>query len=229
MAVLEDLQKDVEDVRVGLLDLVQQQHAVGLAANGLGQLAALVVADVAGRRAHQPRDGVLLHVLGHVDPDQRLVVAEQELRQGAGELGLAHAGGAQEDERAGRPLGVLQAGAGAPDGLRDDLDSGVLADHALVEFVLHAHQLLGLGLGQLENGDAGPHRDDVSDLLLADRGTLARLARFPGLLELAFFVRQLALLVAQRSGLLELLGLDRGLLLAASRLDFALQLTVGRR
>jgi hypothetical protein len=48
-AVLKDLQQDVEDVRVGLLDLVQQQHAVGLAPHGLGQLAALVVSDVAGR------------------------------------------------------------------------------------------------------------------------------------------------------------------------------------
>src|ERR1035441_2668274 len=228
-AVLEDLQEDVEDVGVGLLDLVEQQHRVGLAPDRLGQLAALVVADVAGGRADEPRDGVLLHVLGHVDPDQRLVVAEEELGERARELGLAHARGAQEDERAGRTLGVLEAGAGAPDRLGDDLDGGVLADHALVQFVLHAHQLLGLGLGQLEDGDAGPHRDDVGDLLLADRGTLAGLARFPCLLELAFLIRELALLVAQGSRLLELLGLDRRLLLAAGGLDFGLQLAVGRR
>ena len=33
-----------------------------------------------------------------------------------------------------------------------------------MELLLHAHQLLGLGLGQLEHRDAGPHRDDVGDL-----------------------------------------------------------------
>ncbi len=60
-------------------------------------------------------------------------------------------------------------------------------------------------------------------------GPLAGLARFPLLLELAFLVRQLALLVAQGRGLLELLGLDRGLLLAARGLDFVLELAVGRR
>ena len=109
--VLEDLQQDVEDVRVGLLDLVEQQHAVRLAPHGLGELAALVVADVAGRRADQSRDGVLLHVLGHVDTRHRVLVAEQEVGEGAGELGLADAGGAEEDERAGRALGVLEAGA----------------------------------------------------------------------------------------------------------------------
>ena len=57
-----DLEQDVEDIRVGLLDLVEQQHRVRLAAHGLGQLAALVVADVAG--ASQPDgDRMLLHVL----------------------------------------------------------------------------------------------------------------------------------------------------------------------
>ena len=34
-AVLEDLEQDVEDVGVGLLDLVEQQYRVGLAAHGL--------------------------------------------------------------------------------------------------------------------------------------------------------------------------------------------------
>jgi hypothetical protein len=74
---------------VGLLDLVKQEHRVRLAAHGLGQLAALVVADVTRGRADQTGDRVLLHVLGHVDADHRLLVAEQELGERAGELGLA--------------------------------------------------------------------------------------------------------------------------------------------
>src|SRR6478736_154186 len=53
---------------------------------------------------------------------------------------------------------------------------------------------------------------------------ITSIAGFPLLLELAFLVRQLALLVAQRGGLLELLGLDRRLLVAARGLDFGLQL-----
>ena len=109
------------------------------------------------------------------------------------------------------------------------LIADVLADDALVELVLHAHQLLGLGLGQLEDGDAGPHRDDVGDLLLADLRALAALARVPLVLELALLVRELALLVAQVGGLLELLGLDRGLLLAPRRLDLLLEVAVDGR
>src|SRR5271154_2772430 len=74
----------------------------------------------------------------------------------------------------------------------------VLPDHALVQLFLHPHQLGRLGLGQLEHGDAGPHRDDVGDLLLADRRTFAGLAGFPRLLELALLVGGLALLVGRR-------------------------------
>ena len=119
VAVLQDLQQDVEDLRVRLLDLVEQDHGVGLAADRLGQLAALFVADVAGRRADQRRHVVPLHELGHVDLDQRVLGAEHELGQRLGQLGLADAGGAEEDERADRPLGILQPGARAADGLGD--------------------------------------------------------------------------------------------------------------
>ena len=215
LPVLEDLQEDVEDVRVRLLDLVEEHDRVRLAAHGLGELAALVVADVAGRRADQPRDRVLLHVLGHVDLDHRVLVAEQELGERARELGLPHARRAEEDERAGRPLRILDPGAGAADRLRDGDDRRVLADHALVQLVLHADQLLRLGLGELEDRDARPHRDDVGDLVLADLRLLDLLLAAPLLLELALLLRQLALLVAQRGGLLELLALDRVLLVLA--------------
>ena len=67
--VVENLEQHVEDVVVGLLDLVEQDHREGLSPHGLGELAALLVADVAGRGPDQARDGVLLHVLAHVDPD----------------------------------------------------------------------------------------------------------------------------------------------------------------
>src|SRR4051812_4429799 len=187
-------------------------------------------ADVARGRAHQARDGVLLHVLRHVDAHHRVLVAEQELGERPCELGLADARRAQEDERAGRPLRVLQARARAADRLRDDLDGGVLPDDALVELLLHAHELLRLGLGELEHRDAGPHRDDVGDLLLADGRTLGvTLAPLPLLLELALAVRELALGVAEVRGLLELLRLDRGLLGAPRLLDLLLELPVHGR
>ncbi len=78
------------------LDLVEQHDRVRLAAHGFREITALLVADVARRRADQPRHGVLLHELRHVDADHGLFGIEQERRQRFRELGLADAGGAQE-------------------------------------------------------------------------------------------------------------------------------------
>jgi hypothetical protein len=80
-ALFHHLEQHVEDVRVRLLDLVEQNDRVGATADLLGQVAALLVADVARRRADQARGIVLLHVLGHVDLDDRVLVAEHEARE----------------------------------------------------------------------------------------------------------------------------------------------------
>src|SRR3954462_10959822 len=124
-----------------------------------------------------------------------------------------------------RRVGLGEAGSGVGGGAVGLL----LADDALEQLVLHADELLGLGLGELENGDAGPHRDDVGDLLLADLGALATLTGSPLVLELLLLVGEAALLVAQVGGLLELLGVDRGLLLAPRGLSLLLGVAgVGR-
>ncbi len=95
-AVVEHLQEHVEHVGVSLFDLVEQDHAVGLSAHRLGEVPAFLVADVAGRRADQARDRMLLHEFGHVDADEVILRIEQESRERLAQLGLAHARGAQE-------------------------------------------------------------------------------------------------------------------------------------
>ena len=124
---------------MGLFDFVQQDHGVGPAADGLGQHAALFVAHVARRGADQPADGVPLHELAHVEADHGVFVVEHHLGQGLAQFGLAHAGGPEEDERADGPVGVLQAGAVAADGVGHGLDRLVLADQPLVDAVFE-HQ-----------------------------------------------------------------------------------------
>ena len=109
-AVVHHLQQDVEDVRMRLLDLVEQQHAVRMLGDRLGEQAALVEADVARRRADQARHGVALHVLRHVEADQLDAQAVGELPR---DLGLADAGRPAEQEAADRLLRVAEA-ASAP-------------------------------------------------------------------------------------------------------------------
>ena len=79
---------------MGLFDLVEEDDGVRAPADGLGELATLVVAHVSGRGTDELGDRVLLHELGHVEGDEGVLAAKEELGQGLGELGLAHAGGA---------------------------------------------------------------------------------------------------------------------------------------
>ena len=111
------LQQDVEHVGVRLLDLVEQHHRVRPAADGLGELTALVVADVARGRADEARHVVLLLVLRHVDADHRVLVVEQEVGEAARQLGLADARRAEEQERADR-AGAGRTGRRATGGWR---------------------------------------------------------------------------------------------------------------
>ena len=123
-----------------LLDLIEEDHRIGPAAHRLGQLAALVITDVAGRRPDQARGRVALHELGHIEPDQSVLGVEKELGQRPGQLGLADARRAQEDEGSDRPAGVLQPCPAAAHGLRHRHDGVVLADHPLVQVLLHSEQ-----------------------------------------------------------------------------------------
>ncbi len=189
------MQQHVEHLGVGFLDLVEQHHAVGLAAHGLRQLPAFLIAHVAGRRAHQPRHGVLFLVLAHIDADHSLVGVEQELGQRASHLGLAHAGGTQEDERAQGPVGVLQAAAGAADGVGDGAHRIVLAHHALVQPLFHVQQLLNFTFQQPRDGDAGPLAHDLGNVLGIDFFFQQPLALLE-LIELGFALGQLPLQVA---------------------------------
>ena len=97
-SLFHDLEEHVEDVRVRLLDLVKEHDRVGATTHTLGELAALLIADVARRRADEARGVVLLHVLAHVHGDDCVFVTKEELCELLAEVGLAHARGAEEQE-----------------------------------------------------------------------------------------------------------------------------------
>ena len=78
---------------MGFFDFVEQEDGVRLAPHRLGQLPALVVADVSRRRPDETRDRMLLHVFRHVEADHVRLVVEQAGRQGARQFGLSDARG----------------------------------------------------------------------------------------------------------------------------------------
>ena len=163
-----------------------------MAADLLGQQPGLVVADIARGRADEAGHRVLFHVLAHVDGDERVNGVEQLAGQLLDQLGLADAGGADED-KAGRAVTARQVGAGALDGPGHGVDSLVLADDVRLEGILQPLQAAILGLFDLHSRYTGPKLNDLCDVVHGH-----------------FNFRDLQLQGGQLFALLRQIGLDRG-------------------
>uniref|UniRef100_A0A452ZKJ8 Uncharacterized protein n=1 Tax=Aegilops tauschii subsp. strangulata TaxID=200361 RepID=A0A452ZKJ8_AEGTS len=167
-AVVQHLEERVEHRHVRLLHLVEQDHAVRPPPHLLRQLPTLLVPNIARWRSDEAGDGVLLHVLGHVDADEQVLVVEQLLGEGLGELGLAHAGRAQEEERPGGLLRPSKPRPGPQHSLGDGVHGLRLPDHPRVQPVRHADEPLLVVLPEPGHRDAGPPAHHLRDLLRAD-------------------------------------------------------------
>ena len=151
-----------------LLDLVEENHRIRPAPDSLSQLPALVVAHIARRRADQPRDRVLLHVLAHVDAHHRLLIVEHELSQRPRRLRLAHARRPKKNKRTNRPLRIAQPRARTPNRIGHDGQRRVLPDDPLAQPRLHLDELLYLALQHPRDGNPRPLADDAGDVFLID-------------------------------------------------------------
>ena len=164
-AVVEHLQQHVEDVRMRLLDLVEEDDRVGFASDGLRELSALVVTDVSRRRPDESRGAELLLILAHVDPRHHVLVVEEVFGERLGQLRLADARSAEEDERSDGSLRVLQPRPTATHSVCNGADGLVLTYDAPMQLVLQMQQFLALALQHLAHRDARPAGDDVRDVL----------------------------------------------------------------
>ena len=66
-AIVHHLQQQVKHVIVSLLDLVEQQHTVGMLAHGVGQQASVIITDITRRRTDELGNGVFLNIFAHVE------------------------------------------------------------------------------------------------------------------------------------------------------------------
>ncbi len=160
-----------------LLYFIEEHYLIGLAAYGLRELSAFLVSDISRRRSDQTRYGVLLLILAHVDTRHHVLVVKEVFGQRLGEFCLADTSGAQEDERADRTLGVVEAGTAAAHCVGDGCDGFVLTHDAAVELFFEVEQFLLLALHHLVDGDSGPARHYVGYVLgihfFLDEGLLA--------------------------------------------------------
>ena len=138
------------------LDFIEQDNRVGLAPDGFGQLATLIISYVSGRRTDESGYRELLLILAHVDTRHHILVVEHVIGQCLCQFGLADTSSAQEDERTDRASRVVQACATAAHSITDGLNGIVLAYNTLVQFLLEVEQFLFFALEHLGHGNARP-------------------------------------------------------------------------
>ena len=159
-------------------DLIEKHNGVWLAPHLFRQLPALVVADVARRRADQARYRVLFHILAHVDADHRVLAAKHRLGERFTELRLAHARGTEEEERPDRPFRILDADAPAADGARHGAHRVLLPDDARVQRFFKRQKPRAFALVEPCHRNARPVRHHGGDVLRRHAHSgLFRLAR----------------------------------------------------
>ena len=79
--VIKNLQQYIEHIGMCFFDLVEQDNRIRATTNRFCQVAAFLVADIARRCTDEACNRVLLHELGHVDTNHRIIRIEQKVGQ----------------------------------------------------------------------------------------------------------------------------------------------------
>ncbi len=166
LAIVHHLKQDVEQIGMRLFDLVEQQHAMRLLVDRIGQQPTLIVANIARRSADQATDRMAFHIFGHVETLQRDAKYRGKLPR---YLSLADTGRAGEQVVADRLVGIAQAGTRKLDRRGEPVDRRILAEHDALEvgFEMLEHRFV---VGRHRLGRNPCHRrDDHFDFLGRDR------------------------------------------------------------
>ncbi len=176
-AVIEKLEQDIENIGVSFFYFIEQNHGKRFSSDSFGQLAALFVTDVAGRRSDKTADGMRFHVFAHVDADHRILVIEKVFGKRARKLGFADACRAEENKRADRFFFIAHPRARTFDSVADSLNRLVLADHPLVKLLADVQQLFPLRLHHFADRYSSPSGNNVGDISGVDLFFRQQLAR----------------------------------------------------
>ena len=185
-SLFHDLQQNPQHLRVCLFQFIEQHQAVGTAADGLGQLAALLIAHITGRGTDEPGHGLLFHIFRHIQPEHGLPGTENLLGQHPTQLGFSYAGGAGEEQTGNGPPRIPDAGITPPDCLSHSGNRLALADDFCRQQTLQLQQPLPLSGGETPYGDSralGYHPGNVRSVYVP--------AAHAGLCQMLHFVPKL--------------------------------------
>src|SRR5699024_5877422 len=161
---IQHLKQDVEYIWMCFFNLIEQNNRVWSAANCFGQLTAFLITNISWRRSDQTGDGVLLHILTHIDTDHVVFIIKQGLCKGLCKLMLTNTGRTQEEEGTNCTVRVGDTSSGTKDCFADKADCLILSHNVLMQDILHVQEFLPLTFHNFCNRDAGPLADYLCNL-----------------------------------------------------------------
>ena len=168
VTIIEHLKQDVKDIRMCLLDLIKQNHRIRIPADFLAELTALLITDISWRGTDHLGDAVLLHVLRHINTDQRILCAEHCLRECLTKLRLADTGRTKEEERTDRSLRIFESNTSTADRAGYGTDCLLLTDYTFMKDALELFKTLRLFLLELSDRNLRPSGNDIGNLTFRD-------------------------------------------------------------
>ena len=210
---------------MSLFNLVKEDYAVRLAAHLFGELTALVIADIARRRADKLGNGMLLHKLGHIKPYHCTLITEKRCGKRLAKLGFTYARRTEEDERTCRSVRIFKSYPASADRLGNGGNRLILTDYPPVKLLLHMDQPLAFLLGKLNNGNVRPFGHNRRYFIGSYNSVRFGVLLLPALFSVGKMGFDLLFLVTQSRRTFKILAVDGGSLFLVYTLDLILKLT----
>ena len=170
--MIHDLQKDIEEIGMGFFDFIEQQHAMRMLIDAIGEQATLIETDIARRCADETRDCVAFHIFRHVETQY---LDTEDRRQLARDFGFADARWAGEQVGADWLFGFAQTGTRQFDRCRQRRDGRILSEDNTLQLDVEVFQLFRIGLRHGLGRNARHCRNHIFDFSDADCFLAARL------------------------------------------------------
>src|SRR4029077_8611853 len=90
LSIIQYLQDDIENVRVGFFNLIKQYYRVWLTAYLLSKLSAFFISHISGRSANKAAEGEFFHILTHIHAYKRIIAVEHIAGKRAGKFGFTN-------------------------------------------------------------------------------------------------------------------------------------------
>ena len=155
-------------------NLVEQHNRIRLSPNRFRELASLLMPDISRRRSDQTRNGMPLHIFGHIHANHRFFVPKERFRERAAQFCFSDAGRTEKQKTANGPIGISESDPAAADSSRNCPHRVALSHHAAGEAFLHLKQPAALIFRDGGNRNTGPLGNHLSNVFLQDRTGQAR-------------------------------------------------------